>query len=413
MIPRPILLALRDAERAVSDAARGVGGTFARLRLATDRAERMAARLPADDRAEVERAIENLEAHYRQAVEGYRPNRAGSRWTSKTLSRASGWKPGPRDLTRIDRGSIDPRLLSQLGGSASEEALFSKSASGRMTPERWQAFAADVAARGVVNPIQVAIDASGRPAIWEGNHRLRAALAAGLRKVPVEIAYYGDSQNLGLFYDPKAKAKPNRAGRKPKTIGSGVWIHAHNGDPTKLDEEIGGGLLREIAGPHRLDVQAKVGRRDAATTAKAWMETHPPLSDHAYLEIQDDKAGELVARYAGVPRKRGAGFQWEAQARPRRAPPARKGPPAGYVPWRKEPQYLFADPTYRQAAELTARQYGIAPSALEAPAPAPLPPPPRREYKFSERGQGQLFNAAGGRARRRRKNRRNACGCGG
>lgn len=278
MIPRPILLALRDAERAVSDAARGVGGTFARLRLATDRAERLAAKLSPAEAAEVEREIANLDALYRQALESYRPNRAG---------------------------------------------------------------------------------------------------------------------------------------RKSKQVGSGVWIHAHNGDPALLDEDVGGGLVREIAGPHRLDVQAKIGRRDATATAKAWMESHPPLSEHAYVEIRDDKAGEDVGRWAGVPRKRGGGYQWEAQARPRRAPPTRKGPPAGYVPWRKEPQYLFADPTYRQAAELTARQYGIAPSALEAPAPVPLPPPPRREYTFSERGQGQLFNAAGGRARRRRKSRRNACGCGG
>lgn len=342
MIPRPILLALRDAERAVSDAARGVGGTFARLRLATDRAERMAARLPADDRAEVERAIENLETHYRQAIEnrsGGRRNRTG------TLEELAGHLGAFKGYTAAERRE-----------QAKESARVTK-----------------------------------RRAEWLAANGFRSE----------------------ADYDRWLWGETNRTGRKPKTIGSGVWIHAHNGDPTKLDEEIGGGLLREIAGPHRLDVQAKTGRRDAATTAKAWMESHPPLSENAYLEIQDDKAGELVARYAGVPRKRGAGFQWEAQARPRRAPPVRKGPPAGYVPWRKEPQYLFADPTYRQAAELTARQYGIAPSAFEAPAPAPLPPPPRRAYTFTERGQGQLFNAAGGRARRRRKSRRNACGCGG
>lgn len=275
MIRRPILLALREAERAVSDAARGMGGTFARLRLATDRAERLAARIPPDEAAEVAAEVDRLEALYRQAIEA-------------------------RSL--------------------------------------------------------------------------------------------------------------NRAGRKPKQIGSGVWVHAHNGDPMLLDEDVGGGLVREIAGPHRLDVQAKTGRRDASALAKSWMESHPPLSEHARVEVVDAKAGEDVVRWVGVPKKRGGGYQWEAQARPRRAPPTRKGPPAGYVPWKKTPQYLFTDPTYRQAAELTARQYGIAPSAIETP--APLPPPPRREYKFSERGQGQLFNAAGGRARRRRR-RRNACGCGG
>lgn len=343
MIPRPILLALRDAERAVSDAARGVGGTFARLRLATDRAERMAARLPADDRAEVERAIENLESHYRQAVEGYRPNRAGR----------------------------------------------------------------------TTNPIAIVQAMPEGYHVASSHYTQKAAIAAARKRGAATVLEVPASSFFSAIWHVVIPTTPNRAGRKPKAIGSGVWVHAHNGDLSKLDEEIGGGLLREIAGPHRLDVQAKVGRRDAATTAKAWMEAHPPLSEHAYLEIQDDKAGELVARYAGVPRKRGGGYQWEAQARPRRAPPVRKGPPAGYVPWKKQPQYLFADPSYRQAAELTARQYGIAPSALEAPAPAPLPPPQRRAYTFSERGQGQLFNAAGGRARRRRKSRRNACGCGG
>lgn len=277
MIRRPILLALREAERAVSDAARGMGGTFQRLRLATERIERLSASLPADEAAEVARAVENLEALYRQAVE------------SRT---------------------------------------------------------------------------------------------------------------------------PNRAGRKSKAIGSGVWVHAHNGDPALLDEDVGGGLVREIAGPHRLDVQAKTGRREAGQIAKTWMQAHPPLSEHARVEVTDQKTGEDVSRWVGVPRKRGGGYQWEAQARPRKAPPVKRGPPAGYVPWRKQPQYLFDDPTYRQRAELTAAQYGLAPAdLLEAPAPLPPPPPPRRSYTFSERGQGQLFNAAG-RGRRRRR-RRNACGCGG
>ena len=274
MIRRPIVLALNEARAAVRDAARGVGGTFMRLRLATERIERLASSLPADEAHAIGVELENIEAQYRQAIAGHE--------------------------------------------------------------------------------------------------------------------------------------KPNRAGRKPKQIGSGVWVHAHNGDPELLDEEVAGGLVREIAGPHRLDVQAKVGRRDASALAKAWMATHPPLSEHARVEVVDAKAGEDVARWVGVPRKRGGGYQWEAQARPRKAPPVRRGPPAGYVPWRKEPQYLFDDPTYRQRAELTAAQYGIAPGAL---APMPLPPPPRRAYTFSERGQGQLFNAAG-RGRRRRR-RRNACGCGG
>jgi hypothetical protein len=343
MISRPILLALRDAERAVSDAARGVGGTFQRLRLATDRAERLAAKLSPAEAAEVEREIANLDALYRQALESYRPNRAGQ---------TTNW------IAIVE-----------------------------VMPEGYH--------------------------VASSHHTQKAAVAAARKRGAAIVLEVPASHFFSAVWHVVIPTAPNRAGRKPKAIGSSVWIHAHNGDPMLLDEDVGGGLVREIAGPHRLDVQAKVGRRDATATAKAWMENHPPLSEHAYLEIQDDKAGELVARYAGVPRKRGGGYQWEAQARPRRAPPVRKGPPAGYVPWKKEPQYLFADPTYRQAAELTARQYGIAPSALETPAPAPLPPPPRREYKFTERGQGQLFNAAGGRARRRRRSRRNACGCGG
>lgn len=73
------------------------------------------------------------------------------------------------------------------------------------------ALVADMRAHGWKYPpgtggqdIIVYVDAEGRPKIGEGNHRLDAAIQAGLAAVPVEVRYLGRSDEKFLLwpFDP-------------------------------------------------------------------------------------------------------------------------------------------------------------------------------------------------------------------
>jgi 8-oxo-dGTP pyrophosphatase MutT (NUDIX family)/GNAT superfamily N-acetyltransferase len=115
----------------------------------------------------------------------------------------SGWTAGPGDLTRKDLARLDPQTFAHLPGRNKEHELFARNKYGRMSPQKWTAFMRSVKAKGVVNPIQIFKEKDGRVHIWEGNHRIRAAIQAGVKEVPFEISYMGNSQRTGLVYDPE------------------------------------------------------------------------------------------------------------------------------------------------------------------------------------------------------------------
>jgi len=128
-------------------------------------------------------------------------------WTTKIDQperRAQGWwRPRPSDWSRLDRGEIDPRLLAQIPGQSGEHRLFEARPSGRYEPRRWRSLVSSVRRRGVKFAVMVEKLADGRVSVREGNHRIRAAVAAGRDRIPVEIWYYGGSEESGLVYDPE------------------------------------------------------------------------------------------------------------------------------------------------------------------------------------------------------------------
>lgn len=110
----------------------------------------------------------------------------------------TGWRAGPSDLTRRDVGCVDPAKLISLPGAKKEELLFLKSPTGRLTREGWSAFVRSVRRSGVREAVQVHVEIDGRAVIFEGNHRVRAALKANFL-VPVEVSYFGNSQRRTIL----------------------------------------------------------------------------------------------------------------------------------------------------------------------------------------------------------------------
>lgn len=105
-----------------------------------------------------------------------------------------GWIAGDYDLTRRDAGTVNPRQLLHIRGQKGEERLFESNQGGRYSPDGWGKFVADIKKNGVKSPLSINIYKDGRVVIYEGNHRIRAAIAAGRKTIPVEISYYGNSQ---------------------------------------------------------------------------------------------------------------------------------------------------------------------------------------------------------------------------
>jgi len=109
-----------------------------------------------------------------------------------------GWTAGPGDITRQDTGLCDPRLIIDIPGACDEHLQFAKSPTGWKTQDEWSAFLVNLTTNGMKYPVTVFKEIDGTVHVWEGNHRLRAALALGWNQVPVEIRYFGNSQRGGL-----------------------------------------------------------------------------------------------------------------------------------------------------------------------------------------------------------------------
>lgn len=110
----------------------------------------------------------------------------------------TGWRAGPSDLTRVDTGTVDPRILLDLPGANGEHRLFESNCTGRLPIADWIRLIADLKTHGMRDPVTVHAEQDGRIEITEGNHRLRAAADAGVL-ASVEIKYFGNVQRNGAI----------------------------------------------------------------------------------------------------------------------------------------------------------------------------------------------------------------------
>ena len=93
--------------------------------------------------------------------------------------------PDNHHLTLVKIGYVHPDELVFIPGWNGEHGLFDEWEGGRMKPAEWAAFSSDIAANGNKEPILLVADLRGFY-VYEGNHRIRAAAAAG-RAVYTEL----------------------------------------------------------------------------------------------------------------------------------------------------------------------------------------------------------------------------------
>jgi ParB-like nuclease domain. len=103
-------------------------------------------------------------------------------WTSiesEQTSTIPHWvTPKNTHLTLVKLGYVPACDLLHIPGLNKEHELFNQQPSGRMQPDEWADFVADIEKHGNTYPILLIADLDGFH-VHEGNHRIRAALTTG------------------------------------------------------------------------------------------------------------------------------------------------------------------------------------------------------------------------------------------
>jgi len=121
----------------------------------------------------------------------------------------SGEKGNNSHCTAMISGSLSAKKIEWLKGKNDEQTLFEKSKSGRYTLSDWDNFLADVKINGIKDPILIVVeqntfDCNGRiinfasPKIFEGSHRLQAAIQLGI-DIKVDIRIFGHANHQKLM----------------------------------------------------------------------------------------------------------------------------------------------------------------------------------------------------------------------
>lgn len=106
----------------------------------------------------------------------------------------------PRTITAwYDSILVDPKTLLNIPGSNGEEF--------RIDYDRVYDLSDRMRESGFIEgkrPL-IVVDADGFVSVFEGNHRIRAAVAAGLTKIPITVRYYGGSERIPGVFHPVVK----------------------------------------------------------------------------------------------------------------------------------------------------------------------------------------------------------------
>lgn len=132
-------------------------------------------------------------------------------------------------------------------------------------------------------PIMIWVEYNGMAFVAEGNHRLRAAMEAGIDSVPVEIRYFaGGEQEYGQLHP----AKVMQAAQKARQGASGLQMSTVSPDD----------LPRNVGGRHQLADKAVQGRID-----NSWGIKKPSWRVRA-AEVATDLSNKARREYEYLPK---------------------------------------------------------------------------------------------------------------
>jgi GNAT superfamily N-acetyltransferase len=177
----------------------------------------------------------------------------GGWWQDNPQTEGYDWQASENQMTAGYRAArVDPRDLVKLPGARGEQNNIDR--------ERVSELAESIRAEGLRHPPLIIVEQDGTAHIWEGNHRIRAAIEAGLDTITVEVRYFGGSEEKTGVWKPRLVQRG----------GPGSGHFGHEGRPG----EVGGS--QPSGGPHDEDVDAeadtlaKIHQAEYETTRREW-----------------------------------------------------------------------------------------------------------------------------------------------
>ena len=168
-----------------------------------------------------------------QAVHG--KERGGGWWQDNPRARGRDWTPGPNTMTAgYTEARVDPKEIAKLPGARGEEK--------RIDWDRVRALAESIKAEGLRYKPLIIVEQDRTAYIWEGNHRVRAAIEAGLESIIVEIRYFGGSEELEGIWKPELVTR--HYGPGPHPSGSPQSAHSGKVPYQKIKFRLGEGKTR-------------------------------------------------------------------------------------------------------------------------------------------------------------------------
>jgi 5'(3')-deoxyribonucleotidase/GNAT superfamily N-acetyltransferase len=143
-----------------------------------------------------------------------------------SYGKPGGWTPGSSTITRKDVGPIDPKLLLQIPGENGEERYLLDNGDGTFQSAKygdaWEDMVnwarEELAKPDTLYTPMIVKKQNGDVRVWEGNHRIRAAVQAGLPTINVEFVYWAFSEDNGLIFDPETRKFDPRGRVQPRMV---------------------------------------------------------------------------------------------------------------------------------------------------------------------------------------------------
>jgi GNAT superfamily N-acetyltransferase len=104
----------------------------------------------------------------------------------------------------------------------------------------WEAFKQDIKENGIKHPIFITVDHDKPMRLDEGNHRRDAAVALGIKDIPVEIRYFGHAEQQGTVLERAQRqglAKEWDEAKHPRAADGKFGEGVSDGKPQKMPKE--------------------------------------------------------------------------------------------------------------------------------------------------------------------------------
>ena len=149
------------------------------------------------------------------------------------------------------------------------------------TGKEWEDFKEDIKTNGVRDPITINVDYDGDVKIYEGNHRLDAAIELGFEHIPVDIRYFGHAEKQGTVKQ-RLYQQPKKDDIEVVPTETGQRTQSERKSPDSLSAF--GGMLKKVDGVDDNQIKAiealvEANAKYQGISPDQWVQTYINIVD--------------------------------------------------------------------------------------------------------------------------------------